>query len=100
MTPGTFVEDIERIRKRARADLEKGAVTSNYGGDVETSIRLLNAVVATEIVLCSAIAFTRSSPPASPANRSRRSSRSMPAKKSSTCCGWPRASTSSAASPT
>ena len=28
----------------------QGALTSNYGGDVETSIRLLNAAVATEIV--------------------------------------------------
>jgi bacterioferritin len=50
MKPGTFVEDIEKIRKRARADLEQGAVTPNYGGDVETTISLLNAVVATEIV--------------------------------------------------
>jgi bacterioferritin len=50
VTPGTFVEDIAKIRKQAREDLEQGAVTPNYGGDVETSIRLLNSVVATEIV--------------------------------------------------
>ncbi|MCU1281975.1 MAG: Bacterioferritin [bacterium] len=50
MTPGTFVEDVEKIRKQAREDLEQGAVTRNYGTDVETSIKLLNAVVATEIV--------------------------------------------------
>jgi bacterioferritin len=50
MGPGTFVKNIEQIRKRARAELEKGAITANYGGDVETTIKLLNEVVATEIV--------------------------------------------------
>jgi bacterioferritin len=50
MEPGAFVSDIEHIRERARADLERGAVTPNYGGDVETTIELLNHVVATEIV--------------------------------------------------
>ena len=45
-----FVTDIESIRRRARADLEQGAVTTNYGGDVETAIRLLNDAIATEIV--------------------------------------------------
>jgi bacterioferritin len=50
MRPGSFVGDIQQIRKRARAELEKGAVTPNYGGDVETTIKLLNQVVATEIV--------------------------------------------------
>jgi bacterioferritin len=47
---GTFASDIEAIRKRAREHLEEGAVTTNYGGDIETAIRLLNAAVATEIV--------------------------------------------------
>jgi bacterioferritin len=47
---GTFVTDITAIRKRAREKLEKGAVTDNYGGDVDTSIALLNEAVATEIV--------------------------------------------------
>lgn len=50
MEPGSFIKDIEQIRKRARADLEAGAVTPNYGGDVEQSIKLWNHVVATEIV--------------------------------------------------
>ena len=50
MPPSSFAADIEAIRKRARQDLEQGALTSNYGGDVETSIRLLNEAVATEIV--------------------------------------------------
>ena len=47
---GTFATDIAAIRKRARARLEQGAVTENYGGDVETAIALLNEAVATEIV--------------------------------------------------
>jgi bacterioferritin len=50
MRPGAFVRDIEQIRKQARADLENGAVTPNYGGDVDTTIKLLNQAVATEIV--------------------------------------------------
>jgi bacterioferritin len=49
-TPGAFVSDIEAIRKRAREHLEQGAITPNYGGNVETAIRLLNEAVATEIV--------------------------------------------------
>jgi bacterioferritin len=50
MTPGTFIEDIKAIRQRARKDIAEGAITENYGSDVETTIRLLNSVVATEIV--------------------------------------------------
>jgi bacterioferritin len=50
MRPGAFVSDIEQIRSRARAELENGALTPNYGGDVATTINLLNHVVATEIV--------------------------------------------------
>jgi len=47
---GTFVTDIAAIRKRAREKLEMGAVTENYGGDVQTAIDLLNEALATEIV--------------------------------------------------
>jgi bacterioferritin len=49
-TPGSFSSDIDAIRKRAREHLEHGALTPNYGGDVETTISLLNDAVATEIV--------------------------------------------------
>lgn len=49
-TTRTFSSDIDAIRKRAREHLEAGALTPNYGGDVETAIRLLNEAVATEIV--------------------------------------------------
>src|SRR3954454_11669096 len=49
-TQGPFASDIETIRKRAREHLEQGALTPNYGGDVETALSLLNDAVATEIV--------------------------------------------------
>lgn len=46
----SFATDIATIRKRAREKLEMGAVTENYGGDVQTAIALLNEALATEIV--------------------------------------------------
>jgi bacterioferritin len=47
---GTYTSDLAAIRKRAREHLEHGALTANYGGDVEQAIALLNEAVATEIV--------------------------------------------------
>lgn len=47
---GTFVSDIEEIRRRARQHMDKGAVTEGYRADRETVIRLLNEALATEIV--------------------------------------------------
>jgi bacterioferritin len=47
---GAFATDLGAIRKRARQHLEKGAVTENYGGDVDTAVALLNEALATEIV--------------------------------------------------
>ena len=47
---GTFAADIAAIRKRAREKLEMGAITENYGGDVQVAISLLNEALATEIV--------------------------------------------------
>ena len=49
-TPGAFLADIKEIRRRARQHLGEGAVTQNYGGEVEDGIALLNHAVATEIV--------------------------------------------------
>lgn len=46
----TFKADIEGIRKRARAKMEEGAVTSAYKADVKQVIAVLNEVLATEIV--------------------------------------------------
>src|SRR3954470_20695014 len=47
---GSFVSDIEEIRRRARQHIENGAVTENYRADRETVIRILNEALATEIV--------------------------------------------------
>jgi bacterioferritin len=45
-----FVTDIQELRRRARVHMEQGAVTSSYTADRETVIRILNEVLATEIV--------------------------------------------------
>ena len=45
-----FLSDIQEIRRRARQHMEKGAVIEGYQGDPETSVRLLNEALATEIV--------------------------------------------------
>jgi bacterioferritin len=45
-----FVIDVQALRKRARESMDQGAVTSNYGGDVETTVKLLNDALATELV--------------------------------------------------
>ena len=47
---GKFVANITEIRKRAREHMEQGAVTGNYGGDLETAVRILNEAIATELV--------------------------------------------------
>jgi bacterioferritin len=45
-----FLSDITELRRRARENLDKGAVTGNYGGSAEKSIELLQTALATEIV--------------------------------------------------
>jgi bacterioferritin len=47
---GTFISDVQEIRRRARQHVEQGAVTQGYRGDRETVIKLLNEALATEIV--------------------------------------------------
>lgn len=47
---GTFVSDIEAIRRRARKHIENGAVTEAYRGDRDTVIKVLNEALATELV--------------------------------------------------
>ena len=49
-TGDTVLQNIREIQESARKDLQNGAVTQSYGGDVETSIRLLNEALATELV--------------------------------------------------
>ena len=45
-----FLTDIQELRRRARQHMEQGAVTSSYLADRQTVIRILNEVLATEIV--------------------------------------------------
>lgn len=45
-----FLTDVQELRRRAREHMEMGAVTSGYTADRETVIRILNEVLATEIV--------------------------------------------------
>jgi len=45
-----FMSDIQELRRRAREHMEQGAVTSSYSANRETVIRILNEVLATEIV--------------------------------------------------
>jgi len=45
-----FVSDMKKIRDRARSHLSEGAVTPGYQGDREQVIKVLNEVLATEIV--------------------------------------------------
>jgi len=45
-----FLSDIKTIRERARAHMERGAVTDSYTLDRETVLKLLNEALATELV--------------------------------------------------
>jgi bacterioferritin len=45
-----FAADLTKIRERARRHMEQGAVTENYKGDVKAVIKVLNDVLATELV--------------------------------------------------
>ncbi|SPB17653.1 ferritin Dps family protein [Caballeronia novacaledonica] len=47
---GAFVLDVEKIRADARQHMDEGAVTTGYGADRETVLKLLNDSLATEIV--------------------------------------------------
>ena len=45
-----FVSDIQKIRERARAAMTDGAVTGDYRANVDEVVRVLNEVLATELV--------------------------------------------------
>jgi len=49
-TKQPFLTDIKELRNRARKQIEKGAVTSDYGLDPKQAIELLQGALATEIV--------------------------------------------------
>jgi bacterioferritin len=45
-----FLSDVQQLRARARANINRGAVTPAYKGDVRQTIEILQAVLATEII--------------------------------------------------
>jgi bacterioferritin len=45
-----FISDLKKIKERARAHMEKGAVTASYKADLKAVIKVLNETLATEIV--------------------------------------------------
>jgi bacterioferritin len=45
-----FLTDVMTLRERARKNIEQGAVTFTYQGDVNNTIEILQSVLATEIV--------------------------------------------------
>ncbi|MBD5654844.1 MAG: bacterioferritin, partial [Candidatus Eremiobacteraeota bacterium] len=45
-----FLSDVKELRRRARQNIDKGAITESYGGDVDQAIEILQSVLATEIV--------------------------------------------------
>ena len=47
---GDFLSDIQEIRRRARQQIQNGAVTSGYKADPEKVVAILNEALATEIV--------------------------------------------------
>jgi bacterioferritin len=49
-TPGRCVADVKKMRERARRHMQSGAVTESYRADRAQVIKVLNDVLATEIV--------------------------------------------------
>src|SRR5580700_11566075 len=47
---GSFLSDLQEIRKRARKNIEQGPVTEGYKADRKKVLAVLNDVLATEIV--------------------------------------------------
>jgi bacterioferritin len=47
---GSFLTDIQELRRRARQHIMEGAVTADYKGDRKTVLRVLNEALATELV--------------------------------------------------
>jgi len=45
-----FLSDVQTLRERAKKSLDDGAVMPSYQGDVQKTIDILQAVVATELV--------------------------------------------------
>src|SRR5581483_11861915 len=51
MTTSTpFLSDVKELRRRARENMMRGPVTSDYRGDIAQAVDVLNQALATEIV--------------------------------------------------
>jgi bacterioferritin len=45
-----FLTDVQELRRRARENIDKGAITEGYALDVDTVCEILNQALATEII--------------------------------------------------
>lgn len=45
-----FLTDIEELRRRARQDMDRGAITASYALDLKQAVDVLNKVLASELV--------------------------------------------------
>ncbi|HEX5368827.1 MAG TPA: ferritin-like domain-containing protein [Dehalococcoidia bacterium] len=50
MNDHPFLSDIKELRRRAQENIDQGAVTSEYGRDINQALRTLNQVLASELV--------------------------------------------------
>jgi bacterioferritin len=50
MSKQFFLNDVKKLRDRARQHIEEGAVTPGYEGDRETVIKILNTALASEVI--------------------------------------------------
>jgi bacterioferritin len=50
MSKQLFLNDVKKLRDRARQHIEEGAITPGYEGDRETVIKILNTALASEII--------------------------------------------------
>jgi bacterioferritin len=50
MSKQFFLNDVKKLRDRARQHIEEGAITPGYEGDRETVIKILNTALASEII--------------------------------------------------
>jgi bacterioferritin len=50
MNDRPFLTDIEELRRRAREDMDRGAITSSYALDIDQAVDILNKVLASELV--------------------------------------------------
>jgi len=50
MSTTPFLSDVQDLRRRARENMMRGSITSDYRGDVTQAVDVLNQALATEIV--------------------------------------------------